>query len=336
MSTAYDVIACRCHGYIAIMSTHCHADHMGIRPNVTSLGTIETDSTGNEKRASTGSLPTLAIFPVVSPTRRQFHGDVGDHVMTNTNHIRPQLVSYAQSVSSCQMSQDTLLIHQDHHHHHHQQQQYGDKTGRSRSICDQLEIVTRCNRHATVDFDLRHSVKLMTPSRVPPASSSSSSSATITSSSTSSRSRRRAMLGRCVERRRAATERERHRLRRVNSAYDELRERTCHHSVTPRRLPGHRLSKLDILRRAISYIEHLEHLLNNNVHITRVGNGQKTVNVVSKLDLSITWCREATCQNYFGSKFRIQSGFTSLEFTSLWPLTIITARQHSLLCRALY
>jgi len=74
-------------------------------------------------------------------------------------------------------------------------------------------------------------------------------------------------MGPCEpERRRSATERERLRLRRVNAAFDALRQRTCchvtyHHTVRRRPVPGRRLSKLDILRRAISYIGHLERLL---------------------------------------------------------------------------
>jgi len=249
----------------AVTSTHCHGNEMDFCFNVTSLSSMEIDRAGNEKIASTGSRPTLAVLPVVSPTRRQFHGSVGDHVTVNTKQIHPQVVSYVHSASSYQLSKDTVFVHH-HHHQQQQQQQHETETGRTQSVWNKFKITSRNNRDATVDSDLCHSAKV----------TSSSTSASSTPSS-----RRRVMLGRCVERRRAATERERHRLRRVNCAFDELRDRTCHHSIAARRLPGHRLSKLDILRRAISYIEHLEQLLNNNVHITRASNVQKTVNVVS-------------------------------------------------------
>jgi len=84
----------------AIMSTHCHGDDIDFGANVTSLGGIEIDRAGNEKIASTGSRPTLAVLPVVSPTRREFHDDVTDRVTVNTNQIRAQVVSYAHSGSS--------------------------------------------------------------------------------------------------------------------------------------------------------------------------------------------------------------------------------------------
>ncbi|XP_075529836.1 myogenic-determination protein nautilus [Dermacentor variabilis] len=57
-----------------------------------------------------------------------------------------------------------------------------------------------------------------------------------------------------VDRRRAATLRERRRLRRVNEAFEALKRRTCAN-------PGQRLPKVEILRNAIEYIEGLEDLL---------------------------------------------------------------------------
>ncbi|KAL3174013.1 hypothetical protein MRX96_011756, partial [Rhipicephalus microplus] len=57
-----------------------------------------------------------------------------------------------------------------------------------------------------------------------------------------------------VDRRRAATLRERRRLRRVNEAFEALKRRTCAN-------PAQRLPKVEILRNAIEYIEGLEDLL---------------------------------------------------------------------------
>ncbi|KAK9884197.1 hypothetical protein WA026_005151 [Henosepilachna vigintioctopunctata] len=57
-----------------------------------------------------------------------------------------------------------------------------------------------------------------------------------------------------VDRRRAATLRERRRLRKVNEAFEVLKKRTCNN-------PGQRLPKVEILRSAIEYIEYLEELL---------------------------------------------------------------------------
>ncbi|GAU98325.1 hypothetical protein RvY_09486 [Ramazzottius varieornatus] len=57
-----------------------------------------------------------------------------------------------------------------------------------------------------------------------------------------------------VDRRKAATMRERRRLRRVNEAFEELKRRTCPN-------PNQRLPKIEILRHAIDYIENLENLL---------------------------------------------------------------------------
>ncbi|XP_044763254.1 transcription factor SUM-1 isoform X2 [Coccinella septempunctata] len=57
-----------------------------------------------------------------------------------------------------------------------------------------------------------------------------------------------------VDRRKAATLRERRRLRKVNEAFELLKKRTCSN-------PGQRLPKVEILRSAIEYIEYLEELL---------------------------------------------------------------------------
>ena len=60
-----------------------------------------------------------------------------------------------------------------------------------------------------------------------------------------------------VDRRKAATMRERRRLRKVNEAFETLKKRTCPN-------PNQRLPKVEILRNAIEYIESLEDLLHGN------------------------------------------------------------------------
>ena len=60
-----------------------------------------------------------------------------------------------------------------------------------------------------------------------------------------------------VDRRKAATMRERRRLRKVNEAFEVLKRRTCPN-------PNQRLPKVEILRNAIDYIESLEELLHGN------------------------------------------------------------------------
>lgn len=58
-----------------------------------------------------------------------------------------------------------------------------------------------------------------------------------------------------VDRRKAATLRERRRLRKVNEAFEALKRRTCPN-------PNQRMPKVEILRNTIEYIENLEELLN--------------------------------------------------------------------------
>ena len=70
-----------------------------------------------------------------------------------------------------------------------------------------------------------------------------------------------------VDRRKAATMRERRRLRKVNEAFEILKRRTCPN-------PNQRLPKVEILRNAIEYIESLEDLL----HGSRVNNTEDNHN----------------------------------------------------------
>uniref|UniRef100_A0A3Q0KSL8 Myogenic factor, putative n=1 Tax=Schistosoma mansoni TaxID=6183 RepID=A0A3Q0KSL8_SCHMA len=60
-----------------------------------------------------------------------------------------------------------------------------------------------------------------------------------------------------VDRRKAATMRERRRLRKVNEAFETLKKRTCAN-------PNQRMPKVEILRNAIDYIENLEDMLQQN------------------------------------------------------------------------
>ena len=60
-----------------------------------------------------------------------------------------------------------------------------------------------------------------------------------------------------VDRRKAATMRERRRLKKVNEAFDTLKRRTCPN-------PNQRLPKVEILRNAIEYIENLEDILRSS------------------------------------------------------------------------
>lgn len=60
-----------------------------------------------------------------------------------------------------------------------------------------------------------------------------------------------------VDRRKAATMRERRRLRKVNEAFETLKRRTCAN-------PNQRMPKVEILRNAIDYIENLEEMLQSN------------------------------------------------------------------------
>ncbi|KAK0064499.1 ras guanine nucleotide exchange factor P, partial [Biomphalaria pfeifferi] len=68
-----------------------------------------------------------------------------------------------------------------------------------------------------------------------------------------------------IDRRKAATMRERRRLKRVNEAFETLKRRTCPN-------PNQRLPKVEILRNAIEYIESLEELL----HGSRINRSEET------------------------------------------------------------
>lgn len=69
-----------------------------------------------------------------------------------------------------------------------------------------------------------------------------------------------------IDRRKAATLRERRRLRKVNEAFEMLKKRTCNN-------PGQRLPKVEILRGAIEYIEYLEEILQGSKSSVGSNNG---------------------------------------------------------------
>ncbi|KFD58020.1 hypothetical protein M514_01253 [Trichuris suis] len=73
-----------------------------------------------------------------------------------------------------------------------------------------------------------------------------------------------------IDRRKAATMRERRRLRKVNEAFEILKRRTCAN-------PNQRLPKVEILRNAIEYIESLEEMMHGSGKLTKasaVGGAQ--------------------------------------------------------------
>ncbi|EEB16465.1 myogenic factor, putative [Pediculus humanus corporis] len=76
-----------------------------------------------------------------------------------------------------------------------------------------------------------------------------------------------------VDRRKAATLRERRRLRKVNEAFEVLKRRTCSN-------PNQRLPKVEILRNAIEYIESLNDLL-QGTSINNLSGKTNQSNVVS-------------------------------------------------------
>lgn len=66
-----------------------------------------------------------------------------------------------------------------------------------------------------------------------------------------------------LDRRKAATMRERRRLRKVNEAFEVVKQRTCPN-------PNQRLPKVEILRSAIEYITKLENMLQSQGKMTKI------------------------------------------------------------------
>lgn len=75
-----------------------------------------------------------------------------------------------------------------------------------------------------------------------------------------------------MERRKAATMRERRRLRKVNDAFEIVKLRTCPN-------PAQRLPKVEILRGAIEYITKLENLLQSHGKMTNVMAAQAGIQI---------------------------------------------------------
>jgi len=103
----------------AAMSTRCYGDDRGLRLNVTSSSSTGIDGAGNEK-----SRPTLAVVPVVSPTRRQSGDDVRDHVTVNTNQIHARGLSCAHGAFDSQVSKNVSTFR------HRRRRQHSDETSR--------------------------------------------------------------------------------------------------------------------------------------------------------------------------------------------------------------
>nr|ACI90365.1 MyoD-like protein [Philodina roseola] len=89
-----------------------------------------------------------------------------------------------------------------------------------------------------------------------------------------------------VDRRKAATMRERRRLRKVNEAFETLKRRTCPN-------PSQRLPKVEILRNAIEYIENLEDLL-RSAGLSSKALKQELENQKSSTTASIKDVRKST------------------------------------------
>ncbi|CAG9862211.1 unnamed protein product [Phyllotreta striolata] len=87
-----------------------------------------------------------------------------------------------------------------------------------------------------------------------------------------------------IDRRKAATLRERRRLRKVNEAFEMLKKRTCNN-------PGQRLPKVEILRGAIEYIEYLEEILRGSKASHQDGNA----GVVPKNEYMISPSNQFIC-----------------------------------------
>uniref|UniRef100_A0A8R1DXM9 Myoblast determination protein 1 homolog n=1 Tax=Caenorhabditis japonica TaxID=281687 RepID=A0A8R1DXM9_CAEJA len=82
-----------------------------------------------------------------------------------------------------------------------------------------------------------------------------------------------------VDRRKAATMRERRRLRKVNEAFDVVKQRTCPN-------PNQRLPKVEILRSAIDYINSLERMLQQTGKMTKIMEQNQHLQLHQNLSLN--------------------------------------------------
>nr|AAR12639.1 MyoD [Branchiostoma belcheri tsingtauense] len=153
-------------------------------------------------------------------------------------------------------------------------------------------------------------------------------------------SQRRCLLWACkackrksvtVDRRKAATMRERRRLRKVNEAFEVLKRRTCTN-------PNQRLPKVEILRNAITYIESLENLLrgakenhkkgnNNRRHAEEDSDGASTGSCSDGMSdhSPAAFCVETL--HHFGNKCDVKptvsNGYNASKVSSLDCLSLI-------------
>nr|AJV21316.1 MyoD [Terebratalia transversa] len=102
-----------------------------------------------------------------------------------------------------------------------------------------------------------------------------------------------------IDRRKAATMRERRRLRKVNEAFEVLKRRTCPN-------PNQRLPKVEILRNAIEYIESLEHLLH--------GRGQRREDNHDSASTSGSDYMTVNSPNYYTEKLHHYGDLSNYSF----------------------
>ncbi|KAM6985589.1 myogenic factor 6 [Aplochiton taeniatus] len=94
-----------------------------------------------------------------------------------------------------------------------------------------------------------------------------------------------------TDRRKAATLRERRRLKKINEAFDALKKKTVPN-------PNQRLPKVEILRSAINYIEKLQDLLHSLDQQEKIQNESYDLNVKEHNVASNEYHWEKTCQNW--------------------------------------
>ncbi|CAH8494562.1 unnamed protein product [Schistosoma turkestanicum] len=108
-----------------------------------------------------------------------------------------------------------------------------------------------------------------------------------------------------IDRRKAATMRERRRLRKVNEAFETLKKRTCTN-------PNQRMPKVEILRNAIDYIENLEDMLQQN-GVLPIGMTPLT----SALNIIATSQNDANNNSSIVNNNRVTQGNSSTVTTSV-------------------
>ncbi|XP_037952986.1 myogenic-determination protein isoform X1 [Teleopsis dalmanni] len=109
-----------------------------------------------------------------------------------------------------------------------------------------------------------------------------------------------------VDRRKAATMRERRRLRKVNEAFEVLKRRTSSN-------PNQRLPKVEILRNAIEYIESLEDLLQESSPTRSIDNIPDGISGKS--------CQQEYLTSYTGAYFRQKLNFYNKDSNSYTPIS---------------